>query len=152
MTVQAYRFSAFKPFARFILENNSIFSHVCAQYLSEARAADVPLLRLLQHLSEKELQGVAEQSIRNFLEQSLQDNAMEDITGQIEEWKKGNLLGIPRENIQINDLTKLYSIRKKVMLSVLHRYTEDVHLFQQIVNELEEFYSIVQEYAFQTYV
>ena len=152
MTKPAFCFSALKPFARFVLENNSLFRKVAARYLSEAKAADVPLLRQLQHLSEQELKEVAEQSTRSFLEQTLQDQALEGVIFTIEEWKKGNLLNIPRENIQINDLTKLYSIRKKILLSSLHQYTQDVHVFQDIVNELEEFYAIVQEYAFQSYV
>ena len=152
MTKPAFRFSALKPFARFVLENNNVFKMVASRYLSEARAADVPLLRQLQHLSEQELQEVAEQSTRNFLEQSLQDRALEGIKSTIEAWKSGNLLSVPRENIQINDLTKLYSIRKKILLAILHQYTQDVQVFQHIVNELEEFYVTVQEYAFQTYV
>lgn len=152
MTKPAFSFSALKPYARFILENNSLSVKLARQYLSEARAANVPLLRQLQHLSEEELQAVAEQSVRNFLDQVLHDNALEDIINTIEQWKKGDFLNIPRENIRINDLTKLYSIRKKILLSVLHQFSDNVHSFQLIVNELEEFYSIVQEYAFQTYV
>ncbi len=152
MTKAVFTFSGFKPYARFILENEAILQDLSLQYFQIARESAVPLLKQLAHLSEQELEAVARKSVSNFLEQALEDNAMEGALTSLKQWKAGTFLNIPRENIEINDLIKLYSIRKKICISALHLFTRDVTCFQQIVNELDAFYAVLQEYAFTIYV
>jgi PAS domain S-box-containing protein len=147
-----YKFNKFKNYAKFILSDNEIFETLFNVYFQTIRNSDIPLMRFLKNLPSEQYRELSKQNLKNFLEGSLNDTALELSLIPVKQWEANDLLGIPREQIEISDLVKVTNFRKQVYVDFLNKFTQDISLFRDIVKELDEFHLLFQKHTFDTYV
>jgi PAS domain S-box-containing protein len=115
------------------------------------RRMDVPLLKLFSHLPEPEL---VEQGIRG-MEMFLQDleagRALVAAAQSLKAWEADQIPGVPKHSIQPSDLVLVYAAQKRAIVSFLPRYTRNAEEAVAIACSLEDYYTEVQEGAFQLY-
>lgn len=124
---------------------------MAADNLRLARAQQIPLLQLYGQFSEPELLEITRQGLQNFLLAALDDDPFPRASASIDRWKAG-ALPVPKEQIKISDIVLAYSVRKLLFLQYLPQYTQDITVFSNIVQELEQFYTRLEQYAFETFV
>jgi PAS domain S-box-containing protein len=150
MTPHTYTFKKLKNYSAYVAEN--LLHEASQENLRLIKEADVPLLRQLSHLPEESILGIVSTALSNFLQQVQNDSALEGAFQTLASWRAGNFLNIPRENIEVTDIVLLYSIRKRLLLAFIPRYTTSQQETIDLILELEDFYTHVERNAFQTYV
>ncbi len=142
----------FKKFTSFILSDPNTTQAVLERYAHDVQHSGIPLLAFFNHLPAEEFRKICDESIGKFLQEVMEDKAFSQAIQSIDDWKAGNLAGIPREKIEINDIVRVYGLRKMLFLDFLPKYTTDVACCIAITKELERFHNHLEEYAFQTFV
>jgi PAS domain-containing protein len=148
ISADSYSLPQVKVYARFLLDN--CLHELAEENLRLARKYKIPLLELFKHLSEEELFTLVKNSLQQFLHEVVEDEAMKRAYASIEQWKKNELPGVPREQVKGADLVLSYSIRKELLYTFLPRYTQESKMAVAIALELEDFYIHVQQFAFNT--
>jgi hypothetical protein len=108
----------------------------------------LPLMEMFRHINREEVEKLVKGSLQSFLENILEDKALEEVYQAINQWKRNELPGIAREKVQGYDIILSYSIRKQLFLSFLPGFTDDCTQVIQIMQELEQFYIHVQKICF----
>jgi PAS domain S-box-containing protein len=139
-----------KVYARFLLDH--YLPQLTEENLRLAKKDNLPLFNLFGHLPEEELYKLTRESLQKFLHAITEDQAWQKAYQAIQQWQRDELPGLSRNQVQVPDLIISYSIRKKLLLSFLTRYTQDSEQIIRIALELEEFYSLVQQSAFETFI
>lgn len=119
--------------------------------IERAKQLNVPLLKVLQHLSPEELHELQKNSMEEYLKQILEDKAIEAVRGTMVKWKANLLPGIPKEKVVASDITLVYNARKFVLNKFLPLYTNDSQEILKIINELEDFYTYQETIAIETF-
>ena len=147
-----FYFDKFKNYARYLLSNKSILDELMLAYFEKVRSSNIPMMRFLEHLPADQHKKITDKNIESFLQHSLDDSAFEDAIAVIDQWKSNDLLGLPREEIEVADILTVTNFRKQLYIDFLDRYTQDISLFRAIVAELDAFHMQFQKYAFDSYV
>ncbi|MFP5502679.1 MAG: histidine kinase dimerization/phospho-acceptor domain-containing protein, partial [Candidatus Sericytochromatia bacterium] len=112
------------------------------------RQFDVPLLRLVAHLSEAELWQLTEVGMVKLLDDLAEGRALETARESLRKWEADQLEGgVPRESIQPSDLVLVYAAQQQSLLRCLPSYTSDVHEAVAVTTALGEHFVQVQKDA-----
>ena len=147
-----FYFDKFKNYARYLLNNKSILDELMLAYFGKVRNSNIPMMPFLEHLPVDQHKKITDKNIESFLQHSLDDSAFEDAVVVIDQWKSNDLLGLPREEIEVADILTVTNFRKQLYVNFLEKYTQDITQFRAIVAELDEFHMQFQKYAFDSYV
>lgn len=121
-------------FAQYILQHRVDDFVTLLLQLSEE--AEVPLLKLLEHLSYKEKFEVTKNRVVELLNGLSQNKAKQQIDEAVKRWKD-NTLPVQKEDISAEDITIGVYIRKKCFLHFLPDYCNETDQTIQIVKELD---------------
>lgn len=153
MNIMPSDLKEFKKYVAYLLANPEVLKALTERYFHNVQHTDIPMLQFFSHLPVEEFRTLTNQSIESFLHQVLEGKALEAAIQSVENWKAGRLpAGIPKEKIEINDIIRVYGLRKMLFLDFLPVYTSDITVFASITKELERFHNHLEEYAFQVYV
>lgn len=147
---ESYPLPHVKVYARFLLDN--YLHEMAEENLRLAKKDNLPLLELFGHLTDEALYALTKEGLQQFLQGLLEDQAWQRAQESIDQWQKNELPGISRQQVKGADLVISYSIQKKLLYTFLSRYTQDCTLIVTIAQELEDFYSLVQQLAFNTFI
>lgn len=143
-------FPYLKRFGAFLLAHH--LQEAAEANIKLARQAELPLLKLFSHMSEQELFTFSRQTLETFLQQLVEQNALENAKEVLLKWRSDTLPNIPRNGVATADLVLAYHVRKQLLLDYIHRYTTDVNTSVAIAKELDQFYSLIEQFAFSLFI
>lgn len=135
-------FPNFKKYALFIINNH--LDSLIEDLIVKVKEADVPIFKLLSHLSHDELFELSKDRFsKDVLIPLIEEKPFDSFKERIEIWKKNNAI-VPKEQIEVLDITSLLHLRKACLIDFIRFYTIDktdlIELFKEI--ELYFFTSI----------
>ncbi|CAN5459360.1 hypothetical protein BH23BAC1_BH23BAC1_02560 [soil metagenome] len=145
----SFKFEALQPYISYLLQN--LMKEVSSEYLQLIRKENLPLLKLFIHLDEKSIQESILKSLQEFFEQIINNTALAQAYKTIDKWKANELPGIPRDKIAGEDIIIVYGVRRKLLLKFLPYYTQNCHQIVEIMNEVEEYYILLEKYSLKTF-
>jgi PAS domain S-box-containing protein len=132
-----------KSFAGYLIESQ--LSNFSKDTVAGMKGTDIPVLELLPSVSEEEMHEKTRAVQEKFLK-SLQDgSALQKAQESIRLWQEDKIPGLSKHDIKPSDLVLLYAVQKKVMWSYLKKYTQEPDEIIAIMNELEDYYTQVQD-------
>lgn len=143
-------FQEMKPYARYLLDNR--LAELGEENLRMLQAYDLPLLKFFRHLPEAELLKLVGQSVKEFLQDVTEDHAYTKGILSLIRWKENGLEGIPHVAVETADLVLTYSIRKRLLLKFLPYYTANCSQVVAIAQELEYFFSELEQRALEVFL
>lgn len=152
MNVKPLALIEFKKYVSFLFNHAERVEELKELYFQEIIKADIPMLKFFKLFDDEELKKLTGQSLINFLNQVIEGTVVEGAIQNIKNWKEGKLPGIPKEKVEINDIVRVYSIRKLVCLHFFSFYSSDFSTYATVTEELEHLHNMIVEYAFQTYL
>jgi PAS domain S-box-containing protein len=142
--------SGLKMYAGFLKEN--FFEQAAEGYLQLLESVKVPLLEHFAGLGRDEYNKLIRDSFLLMLNQLAEGKGFDGAKVNIDLWKNNQFPGVPRHLVQVTDFVKVYSIRKQLLIKMMHLYSTDAAVLTEICTDLEMLYIDIQEYAFNAYV
>ncbi len=132
-----FKFKYLPDFAAYLLKNKvEEFVTVGIRF---ARQYDLPMMKPLSRISEKQLTQMSLDSNKEIL-QALAKN---EITGFIEKntqnWIQNKLGVIDQNEVTAEDLTMVYYIRRKTFANFLYTYSPNPAIHQMITEEVDTY-------------
>lgn len=134
-----FKFQYLPDYAAY-LEQNKLEEFVTVG-IRFAREEDLPMLKPLSKLSEKELVALSLESNRQILKALASGTITDFIEDNIRNWMSNKLQVIDRNEIAAEDLTLAYHIRRKLFSYFLYGYTQSAAIQQLIINEVDTYTS-----------
>jgi len=130
-----FKFQYLPEYADFILKNK--LEEFVTVGIRFCREVDLPLLKPLAKLSEKELVSLSIESNRQILS-SLASNRVGDlIETNVNNWVKNKIDIIDKNQVVAEDLTLVYFIRRKLFSYFLDSYTKNLVEQKFIIGEVD---------------
>jgi hypothetical protein len=107
---------------------------------------NVPLLKLFEQLSREQLFELSEKWVIKYFNDIIHNEALNAAIEEMENWKADKLEGIPREKVVSSDLVLIYNVRKHSLFSFLPHYVTDQKMTLQIIEEIENFYTFLEDW------
>ena len=145
----SFQFVHFKQYAQHLL--NECLQDLAHKYLQLLHEAKLPILQVLSTLPEEQQLQQVIKSLKEFLQQVLEDRALEGALLLIDQWYQNKTEIYRRENIRSQDLLLVFSARRKLYTQFLGHYTSDLALGIKIMEEFEDFTILVNQQAFKAY-
>jgi PAS domain S-box-containing protein len=143
-------FNYLKAYAAFILD--TCLDKFVRIHLHRVKEVQLPLLKLFATFTDEQLYTFSSSTTKEFLQSLAAGKAMENARQRNDLWK-GNLLpNVPRNSIDVKDMAFTPHTRKYAFIRLLKEYTQDLDLYEAVIQELELFYSLEQEMSLQTFV
>jgi PAS domain S-box-containing protein len=128
-----------QAYAQFLLANH--LDELVRVNLERAREIHLPLLKHFSHLTEAELFAYSKNSFQSLLRDLAEGRAVESHQANLQRWKSDQIPGISTANINTLDLTLSPHTRKYSLIRLLKHYTQDIHRYEAVVQEIEWYYS-----------
>jgi PAS domain S-box-containing protein len=124
---------------------DELIEEAATESLRVSQELDFPLMRMFNHLSYETLIEMTKKSIREFADTMANGTYMEKQLSNLKKWEEDKLEGgITKEQIQPTDLVLAYAAQKKAMHKFIPRFTSDPEEIIEIVNDLENLHSTLQ--------
>lgn len=136
------QFTHLKPYANFLYQN--LLEEFASENLKRNQELELPILKLFQHLPPEQLKQMSKRSVEEYLLGIMEGTAIDNIVKSMENWKSGNLQGIPKDKISASD-------RKHTLHKFIPRYTTDLSQVLLIIDEVEDFFTFQEMLAIDTY-
>ena len=81
-----FQFKEFKPYARFLLENQGIQKELSENFFEQLRNSHLPTIQFLFKLPSPQALSIIQRNIQTFLKQSLEDNVLKQTVPKINAW------------------------------------------------------------------
>ncbi|QHT65322.1 PAS domain S-box protein [Rhodocytophaga rosea] len=146
---------------RYISDKLKNYAHFLLVKLEEAAKQNLQLLKevnpplvenLLRNLPAEQFERLVKESLDLFLTHIMDDTWRDGIKETLRQWEANELPTVTRDEISIDDILLIYSVRKTLFYSRLPEYTQDANLITDIVKEIDFIISEVQRQAFSLYV
>ncbi len=137
-----FKFEYLPAYADYILRNK--LEEFVLIGIRFSRELDLPMLKPLAKLSEKELVAISLESNRQILTDLVNGNIGNFIENNLNAWIENKLGIIDRKEIIAEDLVLAYYIRRKLFSYFLYGYTQSAPIQQLIINEVD-FYTSQEE-------
>jgi signal transduction histidine kinase len=139
-----------KEFAAFVREHH--LEAAAAENLRIAQEMNFPLMRLFAHLPDEQLFAMSCAGLRDFLTFLIDGTALEKAEESMRLWELDELPGISRNSVDVSDLVYVYTAQKRALIRFLPLFTEKTSESVSVINELDTYYSKVQDMAFHLHV
>ena len=143
-----FQFVEFKLYAQFILKDQGLQSELAVAFLEQIRNSHFPSMHFLLRLPSSQSQAVIRKNFQDLLEKSLNDTAFESALAKINNQNDRNSSVRSRRDTGNQDLLRIFGIQKQLFVNFLDRFTQDFIIFSNIVHELEDFQSLLEEQCF----
>lgn len=111
---------------------------VAQDNLRNARAMNLPLMKLVEGMPEEMLIKQTQKSIRDFADQMADGTYLEKSSEALKKWENDELPELKNHSIEAEDLVLIYPLQRKMFYNFLPRYTSDTQLALDILQELDE--------------
>lgn len=139
-----------KSFAAFVRDHH--LEAAAVENLRIAREMNFPLMRLFDHLPEEQLLAMSCEGLRLFLTSLTDGTALERAQESMRLWELDELPGIPRDSVNVSDLVYVYVAQKRALIRFLSAFTTSAAEAVDVINELDDYYSQVQDEAFRMHI
>jgi PAS domain S-box-containing protein len=143
-------FNLLKPYARFILDHH--LEELVSINIARAREVDLPLLKLFKGYSEEQLFEYSRNSVRTLLTDLAEGLALRNAQEGLHRWKTDQIPNVSKAAIDAKDVAFSPHTRKYSLIKLLRRYTQDLDLYEAIVQELELFFTSILSDSLATFV
>ncbi len=113
---------------------------------------NLPLLRQLSHLDEKQLLELGQQTSGELLEKLSKNKATEHIEASVQKWINNQLPLIDKYDIRAEDINLLLFIRKMAFVHFLHEYCKDSLQLVELIKEIDLYTMQVELRSTNTYI
>lgn len=144
--ISSVKFDRLPAFASFILENE--LDNLVGLQIQFSKEEDLPLLKLLKGLSENELFAAAKDGAIKLLNSLVEGNVQEYIRDNAKNYKENLIPFFERESVLMEDICLVSFIRRKAFRRLVHIYTNDILLQEQIMEELDRFLNASEQASF----
>ena len=136
-------------YAGFLLKNK--LEELVRKNIHVNKDADFHLMKFYDFMTEEKMIEVGTERETSFLTAAIEGKLDEQIAIGLQRWKADLIPLISRTEILAEDITLLSYLRKKVLLSFLHAYTNDVNLTLAVVQDIDEYIKSREAASFKTY-
>jgi hypothetical protein len=136
------KFQHLPAYADFLLKNK--LEEFVTVGIRFAREEDLPMMKPLSKIPESELVKHSIQSNKEILQHLVAGTIGEFIDLNIQRWVDNKLDVIDKNEVQAEDLTLAFYIRRKLFSYFLYSYTKNTVLHQQIIAEVD-LYTTLEE-------
>jgi PAS domain S-box-containing protein len=126
-------------FARFILDNK--LDEYVEKLVKLSVELDIPLLRYFRHLTEEQIFAITQKSSIEFLTHLAQNQAKQFIQLSVERWTNNQLPQLDQSQIIAEDITQVVYVRKKLFLSFIPAYYQQVEQMLALIDEISFFFA-----------
>lgn len=137
-------------YARFLLEHH-LEDYIHFQ-LRLSRELNLPMMRHLSHMGERELIEFSISSTKEFFYCLIENKADDFINASAEQWLTNQLEIIGRHQIEARDITYVHYIRGKALKKWIFEYTTDNHKAFALGQEIDNLLMRSNTKLFETYV
>jgi PAS domain S-box-containing protein len=139
-----------KNYADFLLGK---LDEAAKQNLQMLKEENPPLVeKLMENLPAQQLERLVKDSLELFLTNIMDDTWRDHTKESLRRWEANELPIVSRDEISIDDILLMYSVRKTLFYSSLPEFTQDPKLIIDIVKEIDFILSEVQSQAYTLYV
>lgn len=135
-----FKFNYLPQYAEYLL--NKHLEEFVTVGIRFARELDLPILKPLAKVPEKELVKHSMHSSRVLLTALKEDKIASHIEESLNKWIANKLEIIDKTQIEAEDLTLVYHIRRKQFSYFLYRYTQSAPIQASIFNEVDVYTSM----------
>lgn len=132
-----YKYQHLPLLAKFILDEH-VYDFAVEQ-LYYARQYNIPLLKLLSHLSDEQLVEIAITSLKEILGYLVDNNAREQISNATQRWLSNQLEIVGKYDVVAEDITLLFHVRGKSLKNYAFRFYRDSSQVQELLAEVDDF-------------
>jgi signal transduction histidine kinase len=147
--VLGYSTDLLKKFMAFVRKGH--LDALARKNISLVKTLDIPLLRLFSHLTDEDMFPMTRTNLDQFLKDFEDGRAYEVAAENLIKWENDELPGISKNDIEPSDLVFISVAQKQSLISFIPEFTKDISTAIKIVEELEEFYMITTDKAFNLY-
>jgi PAS domain S-box-containing protein len=133
---QMYQFEHLPVYAAFLLRDH--LDDYVRQSINLSREVNVPLLRLLNHLSEAELFQFSKASSIEFLTYLSENRAKQQIEDSLQLWLSNQLPLVSKYDIDAQDITSINYVRARTLKRWLREYTSDLDIILKLNSEIDD--------------
>lgn len=135
-----FKFNYLPQYAKYLLNNH--LEEFVTIGIRFARELDLPILKPLTKVPEKELVKHSMDSSRVLLTALEEDKIASHVEDSLNKWIANKLEIIDKAEIAAEDLTLVYHIRRKQFSYFLYRYTQSAPIQASIFNEVDVYTSM----------
>lgn len=117
--------------------------------LKLVESREIPIMKLFTHLTPEQLRAQTIQGLQTFLASLENGTALQIAEESLRLWEADQLPGVPKNAIHPSDLVQLYYVQKVSLIHFIPSFTDNVSESIEIIKELEDYYSQVQDNAVQ---
>jgi hypothetical protein len=145
-----FNFKYLPEYAEYILKNHlEEFVTISIRF---SRELNLPLLKPLAKMPEKELVKLSIESNTRMLTAIKDGKIAEHIEENLNKWIENKLLIVDKFQIEAEDLTLGYHIRRKLFSYFLYGYTKSAPIQQSIFNEVDVYTSMEELVSLKAYM
>jgi PAS domain S-box-containing protein len=129
-----------KKLATFIKSNQDLLLKIKGYFFQDYYQSAKSILKKAEEVPEQEYKTFVKQDFLAFLEHVIADQAAKEVKKFFSSWSVNKPMDPSDIEKRIHDITRLYSLRKKIVLKFLPYYTNQVSTATHIALELEQFH------------
>jgi PAS domain S-box-containing protein len=139
----------FRSYAEFLLKNH--LDDLAKETIIKARESQLPVLKLFAHLSDEELFQRSKIGYKDdVLIPIIEGRFLKKVREGINSWKANAIL-IPKEELEIADITGIYNIRKSCFFEFLKFYNYSKEEGILLIQEIEKCFDISIDMGLKAY-
>ncbi|HEX8516691.1 MAG TPA: hypothetical protein VF868_10865 [Bacteroidia bacterium] len=117
-----------------------------------ARELDLPMLKPLSRIPEKELVAMSLESNKKILSALANGTVAAQIEENLNNWIGNKIKGLDRMEVVAEDLTLAYYIRRRTYSHFLYGYTQSAAIQQQVIDDVDYYTSMEELYSLKVYL
>ncbi|RFS17958.1 PAS domain-containing protein [Emticicia sp. C21] len=147
-TPNLLHFKHIPAYAQYLLTNK--LEDFTRTSLAISREVKVPLLRFFEGLPEDELIKLSIQGTQDYLGYFANNSIEEFIDLSIKRWEENQLPLVQDDEVVAQDISTVSFTRRKALRHFLPDYTNDLRLYNHILDEIDLFIMTVEEKSYNT--
>ena len=136
-------------YASFLLKNS--LEEFSIETIKVSRKENIPLLRYFASYTEQDLIGLSLKSNTELLKLLSENKANEYLDKSAASFVTNQLPIIDRQEVLVEDIAIISLVRRKVFRNFLNRFTSDVILFSNIMEDVDRFITASEAASFNAY-
>lgn len=146
---QLFKFRYLPDYADYLLKNK--LEEFVTIGIRFARELDLPMLKPLAKIPESELMKMSLESNKAILKALSENKVSELVELNINNWTSNNIQYLDKFEVEPEDLTLVYHIRRRLFSYFLYSYTESAPIQLSIVNEVDVYSSMEELISLRAY-
>lgn len=149
MKVKKLQLKHLPKYAAFLLKQH--LTDFVTELIRLSKEEDIPLLRYFSSMGDEKLMELGLISNKKMLTLVSQNKSTEFIQQSTEDFITNQLPVINREDILIEDITLVSLVRRKAFRNLLNRFTSDITIFANVMEDVDIFVTATETASFNAY-